>query len=268
MVEAWLDRNTAIGAWQYTIPPDATPDTVDWDRFLGNAPKRPFEPIRLFRWRNYDDYGTGLAGDLYVHLLTGLHVVTGSLGPSRVFGTGATRFWKDGRDAPDVMLALLDYPKSEAHPEFTFALRVNFASGVGEEGFGLRFVGSGGTMNVSMTQLTLSRVPRETEPGMMIGSFAKATQEQIVKAYREKYPEKKATPETLRPTSQEVFTAPRSHNPHQEHHNNFYNAVRTRKPFFEDAVFGYRTAGPALLCNMSMNEKRICHWDPKTFIAS
>lgn len=267
MVEAWLDRNTAIGAWQYSIPPDATPQTVDWDRFLGNAPKRPFEPIRLFRWRNYNDYGTGLAGDLYVHLLTGLHVVTNSLGPTRVFGTGGLRFWKDGRDAPDVMLALLDYPKSDQHPEFNFALRVNFASSCPEEQFGIRFVGSEGTMQVTMSELKLSRVPRETEPGYTVSSFARATQEAIIREYRKKYPEKKPTLASLRPLAEEVYHPPRNHSAHFEHHVNFYNAVRSRKPFFEDAVFGFRTAGPALLCNTSMYERRICTWDPVRLVA-
>src|ERR1039457_1150582 len=112
MVEAWLDRNTAIGAWQYSIPPDASTQNIDWDRFLGSAPKRPFEPIRLFRWRNYRDYGTAVAGDLYVHLFTGLHTATGALGPTRIYSTGGLRYWNDGRDAPDMQMGGIDYEAS------------------------------------------------------------------------------------------------------------------------------------------------------------
>jgi predicted dehydrogenase len=262
MVEAWWDRNSAIGAWQYSIPPDATEENVDWDRFLGRAPKVPFEPVRLFRWRNYRDYGTGVAGDLFVHLFSGMHFVTGAIGPARVYATGGLRFWKDGRDVPDVMLGLYDYAKTERHPAFNLALRVNFVDG-GSENSGFRFIGTEGIMTIDRG-VVVSKTPREIEPGFTIDTFPEATQEQFLKQYREKYPQRRATADAIRPQAEEKFMPPRGYSDHVEHHRNFIQAVRTRQPVVEDSVFGFRAAGPALVSNVSYFERRICEWDPET----
>jgi predicted dehydrogenase len=260
MVEAWLDRNTAMGAWQYSIPQDASPQTVDWDRYLSDlAPKRPFDAMRFFRWRNYQDYGTGLAGDLYVHLLTGLHVVTGALGPTRVYSTGGLRYWKDGRDVPDVMLAAMDYP------DFTLTLRVNFKSSVPRgEAFGLRFVGSEGIMMATMDDVRVSKQPREAEPGYTIDTYSAEQQKLILADYRKKYPARTVAPEELQSNDTMYFPQPHGYSSHLEHHRNFITAVRTRKPFFEDGVFGFRAAGPALLTNTSLNEGKVCVWDAES----
>lgn len=257
MVEAWLDRNTAQGAWEYTIPPDANPTTVDWDRFLGNAPKRPFDATRFFRWRNFQDYGTGVAGDLFVHLLTGLHTVTGSMGPTRIYATGGLRYWTHDRDVPDVMLATMDYPETEAHPAFNLILRVNFKSGV-DESFGVRFIGSDGSMTASFTTLKVDRVPRPDEFDYTIESFAKKTQKEMTDSWNAKH--EPTTVATLKPQDDQMFTT--DQNVHLAHHKNFYDSIREGKPSIEDASFGLRAAGPALLTNESYFKKKICGWDP------
>lgn len=257
LVEAWLDRNSALGAWQYSLPANPNPQDIDWDRFLGHAPKHPFDPIRLFRWRNYGDYGTGVAGDLFIHLLSGLHTVTGSIGPTKVFASGGVRFWKDGRDAPDVMLAILDYPKSNAHPAFTLSLRVNLASGVGQESFGFRFYGSEGIITTSYSTLRLEKHPRETEPGYTIQTFAQKDQQAFLSEYRKQYP---AGPVALRP-EQEFRFSPQA-DAHQLHHQAFANSIRGGGPSVEDGTFGYRAAAPALLCNQSATEGIAFGWDP------
>jgi predicted dehydrogenase len=257
-VEAWWNRNSAIGAWQYSIPPDASPETVDWDRFLGKAPKRPFDAVRFFRWRNYRDYGTGVAGDLFVHLFSGMHYVVGASGPTRVYATGGLRYWNDGRDVPDVMMGLFDYPKTARHPAFNLLLKVNFADGMGENS-GFKFIGTEGMMEIA-SGVTVTRRSRAKEPGFTIGTFTKAAQEQFLKEYRAKYPEDR---KQISQGAQETYTAPRDYNDSFDHFTNFFEAVRSRGPVVEDAVFGFRAAGPALLCNLSYFDGRIYGWNPE-----
>jgi predicted dehydrogenase len=258
LIEAWWNRNSAIGAWQYSIPPDASPQNIDWDRFLGKARKVPFEPIRLFRWRNYRDYGTGVAGDLFVHLFSGMHFVVGTNGPSRVMTTGGLRYWNDGRDVPDVMLGIYDYQKSSTHPPFNLFLKVNFADGAGENS-GFRFVGSEGVMTLG-GGVTVSRRGRAPEPGYTISTFTKDVQEAFLKEYRAKYPEDK---KRIGEASEQVYSAPPGYSDSLDHFVNFFEAVRTRKPVVEDAVFGMRAAGPALLSNLSYFENRAYGWNPE-----
>ena len=262
MVEAFWDRNSPLGAWQYTIPPDATADMIDWDRFIGAAPKRGFEPIRLFRWRNYQDYGTGIAGDLFVHQFSGIHYVMDSLGPQRVFASGGTYFWKDGRDVPDLMVGTFDYPEAGPHKAFQVSLRVNFEAGStgGSDGQGFRFVGTEGVLNLSVgNSLTLTRRAKSSGgPGTTAETFAKATARRVRDEYKEKYP---PLAPALAASGGETYAMPRGYSEQVAHHETFINAVRTRKAVTEDATFGLRAAGPALLSNISYFERRVVEWD-------
>jgi len=255
MVSAHWDRNSTMGAWSYTVPLDASTQTCDWDRFLGNAPKIPFNAEHFFQWRKWKAYGTGVAGDLFVHLFSGTHFITGSNGPTRAMATGGLRFWKDGRDANDVLLGLFDYPQG-----FNLSLRVNFVDG-GEESEGLVFTGSEGTMEIGYNFVSVSRTPREKEPGLMIGTYAEAMQKQIRDAYHAKYPpEHPSGPPAVQ---YEKFVAPEGYRDSFDHFTNFFTSVRTRKQPVEDAVFGYRAAGAALLSNVSIERGAVMKWDPE-----
>ena len=253
MVTAHWDRNSAIGAWDYTVPLDASPETCDWPRFLGTAPKIPFNAEHFFQWRKWKAYGSGVAGDLFVHLFSGTHFITGSHGPVRGMATGALRYWKDGRDVPDVMLGLFDYREG-----FNLSLRVNFVDG-GDESEGLVFTGSEGTIEIAGGAVTLNRVPRTKAPGYKIETYTDAMQKRIIDEYDRKYPVHERTGGL---GSVEKFVAPTDYADNYDHFKNFFASVRTRKQPVEDAVFGYRAAGAALLSNLSIERGEIVKWDP------
>ncbi|MBV9084452.1 MAG: Gfo/Idh/MocA family oxidoreductase [Acidobacteriaceae bacterium] len=265
LIEAFINRNSSLGAWQYTIPPDASLETIDWNRFLGHAPKCPFEPVRLFRWRNYRAYGTGIPGDLFVHLFTGIHFVMDSLGPQRIAATGGTYYWKDGRDVPDLMTGLYDYPETPSHPGFQVNFSVNFEAGGGEgaDSQAFRFIGTEGVLNLSVgSSLSVSKRPREVDPGTTAGTFSKKMQEEILAEHKLKYPPHSETEDSLRAETVETFPLPRGYSEQVAHHKTFQNAIRSRTPVIEDPVFGLRAAGPALMSNVSYFERRLVSWDP------
>lgn len=249
--EGFWARNSPTGAWQYPIPEDASEDTVDWDTYISNTTKRKFDPLRFFRWRNYRDYGTGVSGDLFVHLFSSLHFIVSSMGPTKVMATGGLRYWKDGREVPDVLLGMFDYPESKQHPAFNLSLRVNFVDGTSGSTF-LKLVGSEGAMDVKWREVVLYK-NEATDP---LDAFAKSKKRESDK---EVLVRKKMVP-----LENKVYQAEDEYwGAHYDHFNNFFTGVRKKSKVTEDAVFGYRAAAPALLCNDSYFNNEIKYWDPK-----
>jgi len=256
MVSAYWDRNSSIGAWNYSVPLDASEQTCDWPRFLGTAPKIPWNAEHFFQWRKWKDYGSGVAGDLFVHLFSGTHFITGTHGPTRAMATGGLRHWQDGRDANDVMLALFDYPEG-----FNLSLRVNFVDG-GEESEGFLFTGSEGQMAIAGHAVTVSRTSPQSEPGYTVSTFADAMQKQYIDEYRKKYPLEHFSGQP--PAEFQKFAAPAGYSDSYDHFQNFFDSVKSRTPVVEDAVFGFRAAGAALLSNLSIEHGNVIHWNPET----
>jgi predicted dehydrogenase len=263
MVNAVYDRQSAIGAWEYTMPTDASPGTVDWERYVEGMNKMAFDAKKFFWWRNYRDFGTGVAGDLFVHLLSGTHVITGSKGPNKIFSSGQLSYWKDGRDVPDVMTGILQYPETPEHAAFQLTLQVNFISGTGGQEI-IKLTGEEGTIELKGNGLTVHHSIMPKAPGFggydAVFTYPKTMQDVLTQQYNQKYSEE----DKKRPTKPDIdFKAPAGYSDHLDHFTNFFDSVRTGKPVVEDAVFGFRAAAPCLACNDSYFQKKIILWDPQ-----
>ena len=247
--EGFWARNSPVGAWQYAVPDDASTKTVDWKRYISNTTKRDFDALRFFRWRNYLDYGTGMSGDLFVHLFSSLHFITNSLGPNQISAMGGLRYWKDGREVPDVLLGMFQYPDSDQHPGFNLSLRCNFVDGT-SGGTYLKIVGSRGSMDVKWREVVLKRNEASTDD-----PFEKAKQ-------REKGIEAPDRKKILPPT-ETVYKAQEGYKgAHYDHFRNLFEAIRSGGTVAENPEFGFRAAAPALLCNDSYFGNKYMNWDP------
>ncbi len=262
MVNAVYDRQSSIGAWEYTIPKDADAESTDWERFIEVTAKMPYDSKKFFWWRAFKEVGTGVAGDLFIHLLSGTHLVTNSKGPETIYSTGQFSHWKDGRNLPDVMSGVMQYGETGDHPAFQLTLQVNFVSGTGGQEV-TRFVGSEGVMDVKGNNITIKHSIMPEAPGFggydSVFTFSKAMQDEMTKEYEAKWTQAQKT----RPIKEDItYRPPAGYDEHVDHFTNFFDAIRIGKPVVEDATFGFRAAAPALACNESYLNKKIIHWDP------
>ncbi len=251
-IEGHSDRNSPSGAWVYPIAPDASPETIDWTAWLGDAPQRPFDAVRFFRWRCFADYGEGVAGDLYVHLLSGMQCISRiNAVPSRAYSTGSLTHFKDGRDFPDLLATLYDYPG------VTVNLHCNQNNAAGEP---IIFYGSEATMVINGNTLTVT--PQDTAPqpeGYSLNGWTAATKKQYLDEWHAAHP---APPAKL--DEVESYSAPRGYDDTADHIANFLRAVETREHVVEDEVFGNNAAIACHMANHSYFHRTMATWDAAT----
>jgi predicted dehydrogenase len=254
MVRAAYNRNSDGGAWLYPIPPDASEQTVNWQQFLGPAPARPFDLNRFFRWRCYWDYSGGVATDLFVHLVSWLNFVLDAKMPKAIVATGETYRFKKTHEVPDTVNALLLYPEG-----FTANLCCTFNNEQGAES-GLEILGTTGSLILRNGDIVLKAEQRQEDNRWVVDSWPQALEDAY---YADPKIQAVESPFTWKPRVESEGERWRVEGLDASfmHLRNFFESLRTRKPPYEDALFGHRAAACAHMVNRSIREKRMVEWD-------
>jgi predicted dehydrogenase len=253
LVEGWMGRNDPTGAWQYPPPPDLSPQNLDWDTWQGRVPKRPFDPKIFARWRCWKEYGTGVAGDLLVHLVSGMLYMSGmNRPPTQAMSVGGIRRWPDGRNMPDV------HAVSYYYGDLPVYLRLNLGTAMRET---YRFQGAKGIIEVTGSSITLTpQSGRDTSPSYYAYSFPRAMRE----AYFNQWHRENDAALAQVPFDETVTFRGPDYDDVRPHLANYFDAVRSRKPVVEDAVFGHNAALACHMANESYFRKAIVTWDEAT----
>ncbi len=251
------NRNNSSGAWNYPIPPDLKNGVnFNWDAWLGPAPQRPFDAERVFRFRKYWDYSGGIATDLFVHLINSIHFIMDVKMPASVVATGGILRWKDGREVPDTLDALMEYPEG-----FFVAMgcTMNNASGQTQ---GFQFLGTEGTLNLALGG-DMSFLAEDHKEGYPVDQLPLQLQDEFMSVGTRRQ-EKDIT---LRPARTfEAGTTYHNEGPDPAvlHLSNFLDCVRSRKQPIEGPEMGHRSAATGHMVNLAYRSGKKVHWDSTT----
>ena len=249
MVRMSNHRNNAQGAWKYEVPPDASEKTIDWNRFLGDKPKRPFDARTFFQWRCWWEFSGGVATDLFVHLLTWLHEVMDVKAPVSVASQGGLHYWKDGRDVPDVLNSVFEYEG------FVADMYVHLANSFPAPGNTI--MGTKGTLVDTGGKLIL--FPEPVDHGVQSYGTLQWPKDARANYFAAKgwSPEGKPLQELPARRQPEEITIERG----RTHAEWFISSLRAGKPSKETGLEGHLAAGAAHVANMSYRRGKKLKWD-------
>jgi len=250
LVEGWLGRNDPTGAWEYPPPLDLSPENLDWDTWQGTAPKKAFDPYAFARWRCWKEYGTGVAGDLLVHLISGMMFMLGiNEPPKQAMSVGGILRWKDGRNMPDVQATVYYYGQLPVY------MRLNLGTEMPET---YRLQGSKGILEVN--EFGLNYTPqsgKDAAPSYYAAGFPK----EMRTAYEKQWHEKNDPKIGHEPMPESISYRGPDYDDMKPHLWTFFQAVKSRQPVVEDAVFGHHAALACHMANESYFRQKPVWWD-------
>lgn len=148
---SYTRNNPKNSEWSYPVDTDANPGNLDWNRWLGRAPKIPFNPDHYFSWHKFYAYNSGILGNLLPHKFLPLMLATGGPEyPRRVTCTGTRKVSTD-RDITDTTHLLAEFPSG-----LTFVVA---GSTVNEQGLQDMIRGRKSTIYLSSTQNQIQLKP-------------------------------------------------------------------------------------------------------------
>ena len=252
-VELTYGRNSPNGAWEYPPPPDLSTQNFSWDVWLKDTPKIAFNPERFARWRCWRDYGTGVAGDLMVHLVSGmLFSLDWNEPPRSALTLGGIFRWKDGRDMPDLQTVLFDYHGIPVY------IRLGQSTSTPETA---RYMGPKGIIEV--TEHALQYIPQDgidTEPSYYDQSYPAKLRAEYEHAWHQKHD----PPPGTAPLAENTNYSGESWDDLRPHIWKFFESVKSRKAPVEDAVFGNHAAIACHMANQSYFRNERVFFDAAT----
>jgi len=260
LVQTFTNRNSANGAWQYPIPEDASPETVDWPKFLGPAPWREFNLNRIYRWRCFWDYGTGLSGDLLTHEWDAVDFIMGIGIPHSAVASGGIYYWKDGREVPDVFQVALEYPEKDLTMTYNATLANEYRRGKLFFGTDAAMDFAGG-LNIFVDRRSQkyqekinSGEIKLLNPMLYYQTQSRRKIEEITSA-TEKWTVDTGLLYTFTDEGQMIDTT-------SLHFKDFFDCMRSRKPTTCNEDVGFKEAITAHMATQSYLQGRKIVWDP------
>jgi predicted dehydrogenase len=216
--------------WAYAVDPDAKPGVnLDWDAWLGPAPKVSWDPLRYFQWRKYWDYSGGIATDLFIHRISRIIKAVGLSFPSRVVASGGLWHYENTKgEIPDTFNMMVDYPEG-----MTTLVVSSLANDTP-----IRHLIRGNNATLEFTREGFTITPQEgSTQSVITGTGEVLDQDHVIKHVK---------------SGAEDITL---------HHRNLLNAIRKGEALKCDQNFAYYGVVACMMGVQSFREKAYLAWD-------